>query len=128
MKANCPVCKRSVELAGGGSRLVSHGPGNPGFFCSGSGQQVVVSRRKPCNDWCGYIASLRNKLTGDWNVIVNAKEHGIDDADGKYAVVCNAHGTIINVASLPKARPFMKDPQFCEACEALAGRKEVVPA
>lgn len=79
----------------------------------------MQSRRKPCNNWAGYIASRRNALTGDFTVIVNAAEHGIDSSGGKYAVICNAHGTILNVPSIPKARPFMKDPQFCEECEQL---------
>lgn len=90
--------------------------GDPAQYQAGA---AVTSIRKPCNDWAGYVASLRNRITGDYTVIVRAKEHGIDDAGGKYAVICNRHGSILNVSSIPKARPFMKEPEFCEDCESL---------
>lgn len=75
-----------------------------------------MSKRKPYNEDAGYIASLRSGHNKGWVVIYNAKEQGLDDADGKYAVVCQTHKTIVNTTSLPKAREIMKCPDFCEKC------------
>ena len=80
--------------------------------------------RKPYNTRAGYIASRRNAVNRGWVVIYNAKEAGIDDAGGKYAVVCEEHGTILNTSSVPKARPLLKYPEFCEDCRRDAGDEE----
>jgi hypothetical protein len=77
-----------------------------------------MSKRKPYNIDAGYIASLRSGINKGYVVIYNAKEHGLDDTDGKYAVVCKTHGTIVNTTSLPKARAIMKAVDFCEACNS----------
>lgn len=77
---------------------------------------IEKSKRKPYNDREGYIASLRSGKNKGWVVIYNAKEAGLDDSDGKYAVVCETHSTIVNTTSLPKARQAMKYPDFCEGC------------
>jgi hypothetical protein len=83
-----------------------------------------MSNRKPYNDCVGYIASRRNDVNRGWVVIYNAKEAGIDDAGGKYAVVCEEHGTILNTTSIPKARPLLKYPEFCTDCRRDAGDEE----
>lgn len=76
-----------------------------------------MSRRKPFNEKAGYIASLRSGKDKGWIVIYDAKEAGLSDADGKYAVSCETHNVIINTTSLPKARVPMKNPSlFCEEC------------
>jgi len=49
-----------------------------------------------------------------------ATQQGIDVAPDKYAVVCDAHATIVGVSSIPKARQFMKCPEFCEECMEIA--------
>lgn len=77
----------------------------------------MVSVRKPYNTKEGYIASLRSGINKGWVVIYDAKKHGIDDTDGKYAVVCETHNTIVNTTSMPKARKIMKNPDFCEQCQ-----------
>ena len=74
------------------------------------------SKRKPHSHLAGYIAERRNPLSGDWNVIYYAAEADIDDTDGRYACVCEAHGTIVNCTSLPQARSAMKASDFCEEC------------
>jgi hypothetical protein len=77
--------------------------------------------RKPHNDWSGYICELRNKLTGDHNVVVKAADAGLCTHGGKYATICNKHGTIVNSTNLPGARASMKDAtNFCDGCRELA--------
>ena len=78
------------------------------------------SKRKPHSHLAGYIAECRNSYSGDWNVIYDAKEQGIDDADGRYACVCEAHGTIVNCTNLPQARAAIKACDWCEECMAEA--------
>lgn len=75
-----------------------------------------MSKRKPFNDCAGYIASRHNDINGGWVVIYIAAEQGIDVAPDKYAVVCETHATICGASSIPKARPFLKIPEFCEEC------------
>ena len=58
----------------------------------------------------GFIAGSKRAT------IYIAKMQGIDDTDGKYAVVCNKHNSIVNVKSLKKARSSMKAVDFCEGC------------
>ena len=76
-----------------------------------------MSIRKPYNKDLGYIASLRSGVSKGWVVIYNASEQGLDNSDGKYAIVCQTHNTIANSTSLPKARLIMKSVDFCEECQ-----------
>lgn len=76
-----------------------------------------MSTRKPYNEHAGYIASRRNEINRGWVVIYIAKEQGLDESAGKYAVVCESHNTILQTTSLPKARPLLKYPEFCEDCK-----------
>lgn len=78
-----------------------------------------MSIRKPYNDCSGYIASLRSGANKGWVVIYEAKEQGIDDSGGRYAIVCETHNTIANATSLPKARAIMKSVDFCEECQGI---------
>jgi len=76
----------------------------------------MVSKPKPYNDRAGYIASRHNIINGGWVVIYVAAEQGIDVGDNKYVAVCELHGTQCGTTSIPKARPFLKIPEFCERC------------
>lgn len=68
----------------------------------------------------GYIAERKNPfITSEKVVIYYADKQGIDVGENKYAVVCNAHGTIIGTTNIPKARSLMKYPEFCEECMEL---------
>lgn len=69
-----------------------------------------MSNRKPYNDRAGYVASRHNLINNGWVVIYRAKEAQLDEDGGKYVVSCELHGTV------PKARPFLKIPEFCEDC------------
>jgi hypothetical protein len=77
---------------------------------------MKMSNRKPYNDKAGYIASRKNDINQGWVVLYIAAEQGLDVTDGKYAIVCETHSTILNTSSIPKARPFLKYPEFCELC------------
>lgn len=76
-----------------------------------------MSKRKPHNDHAGYVAMLRNPLSGGHVTIYEAAAAQID-VDGRYAVVCDVHGTICGQTSLRAARGLLKFPEFCEACTA----------
>lgn len=79
--------------------------------------QAVESKRKPYNNKAGYIASLRSGLNRGWVVIYEAEAQGFD-VDGRYAIVCETHCTLIGATSMKQARAVMKDPgYFCEECE-----------
>lgn len=78
--------------------------------------EQIMSKRKPHNNECGYIAEKIYKPSGSHIVIYRAAEQGIDVAPDKYAVVCSAHSTIVGNSSIPKARIDMSYPEFCEDC------------
>ncbi len=78
--------------------------------------------RKKHSREAGYIAERMNPhVPGKKVVIYRAAEQGLDDKDGKYAVVCDAHRTVDNVGNIPHARCLMKAPEtFCLECRALS--------
>jgi hypothetical protein len=80
--------------------------------------------RKIHSSECGYIAERMNPhIPGKKVVIYRAEEQEIDVGGDKYAVVCDAHGTIGNANSVRDARFIMKNPgEFCVDCRALAGQ------
>ena len=75
-----------------------------------------MSKRKPHNNECGYIAEKIFKPSGSHIVIYVATKQAIDVVPDKYAVVCSLHGTMVGMSSVSKARSFMKHPEFCERC------------
>jgi hypothetical protein len=75
--------------------------------------------RKIHNIECGYIAERKNPFTDGKVVIYVAAQQGIDVAPDRYIVVCDTHATIVGTSSIPKARKFMKYPEFCEECMKL---------
>ncbi len=79
-----------------------------------------MSNRKVHNDEEGYIGERMNPFIRQKVVIYYAEHQGIDAGGQKYAVVCDAHGTIVGESSLPKARISMKNPDnFCDSCRKL---------
>lgn len=90
--------------------------------------------RKPHRDFAGYVAELRNPLSGGHNVIIDcrkAEEQGapwVDDykaEGGRWMILCNEHGALVYTTSLPAARSSMKDAtNFCDDCRAIAATKE----
>ena len=79
-----------------------------------------MGNRKKHAGEAGYIAERMNPvLNGTKVVIYVAAEQGID-VDEKYVVVCDAHGTICEASSVPKARELMKSPtEFCHDCRCI---------
>ncbi len=69
----------------------------------------------PYKDLAGYVASRQNEINGGWIVIYRARIQQMDVGE-KYAVSCETHNTLVGVASIPKARPLLKVPDFCEKC------------
>jgi hypothetical protein len=76
--------------------------------------------RKIHSNEAGYVAERKNPFAAGKVTIYVATQQGIDVAPDKYAVVCDAHATIVGVSSIPKARQFMKCPEFCEECMEIA--------
>ncbi len=76
----------------------------------------VIRSRKPHSGDAGYIAERIFRPNGSHIVIYLAEEQEID-VDGKYAVVCSKHATIVGASSLRDARVVMRAPDnFCDAC------------
>lgn len=75
-----------------------------------------IGNRKPFNNCSGYIASRHNLINNGWVVIYLAKDQGLDKSCGKYAVSCELHNTLVYMPSIPKSRPLLKYPDFCEEC------------
>jgi hypothetical protein len=90
-----------------------------------------MSKRKPHNDFSGYVAELRNKYSGGHTVISDCKRaadegtplvENYTEEGGRYQVLCNEHGYLIYSTNLPMAREMMKDPTiFCMVCRCIAG-------
>jgi len=74
--------------------------------------------RKQHNTEPGYIAERMNPfVAGSKVVIYIADEQGLDVGDCKYAVVCDAHSTLVGTTNIPRARASMKNPaEFCQGC------------
>jgi hypothetical protein len=66
----------------------------------------------------GWIAERKNPyVKGSKVVTYLAMEQGIDVGGQRYAVVCNAHGTIMGSRSIKDAKIMMRYPDnFCEGC------------
>ena len=78
-------------------------------------------KRKQHSAEDGYISERMNPFVpGTKVVIYNAREQDLDDVEGTYAVVCDAHGTVSNTWDIYDARELMKAPEnFCDACRIL---------
>lgn len=75
-----------------------------------------MNRKKHSHE-SGYLAERKNPFVPTEKVVIyTAEKQGIDVGSNKYAVVCDAHGTICGTTSIPKARALMKYPEFCEEC------------
>lgn len=92
----------------------------------------MPNARKPHSDFAGYVAELRNKLSGGHNVICDCKRAEFEGnpwvADykmegGRYRVLCDTHSTLVYCTNLPAARSCMKDAtEFCDLCRVIAGQ------
>lgn len=65
----------------------------------------------------GYIAHRANTITRDYNEAFIAADQGIDVGQDKYAVVCNAHATILGCATRKQATEVLAHSTvWCEEC------------
>ena len=80
-------------------------------------------KRKQHSQDLGYIAERMNPyMSGRKVVIYEAAEQGIDVGNDRYAIVCDAHATLMGASSMKDARLLMHYPdEFCEKCRELAG-------
>ena len=78
--------------------------------------------RKRHNLEAGYRAERMNPhAPGHKVTIYDAAAQHLDAGGLRYAVVCDAHGTIVGESSMPGARASMKAPEnFCDECRKLA--------
>ena len=86
----------------------------------------MMKGKKPHSDWAGYVAECRNTISGDYNVLVEADSAGLDAQGGRWAVICNAHSTILNHTNQRILRQFAFGEggrgslNWCDECRALA--------
>lgn len=75
-----------------------------------------MSRCKPHRDDAGYVTERIYRPTGARIVVYEAAAQGVD-VDGRYAVVCSMHHTMVGTTSVPRARAIMLAADFCEECQ-----------
>jgi len=67
----------------------------------------------------GFKDARRNALTGDWTAVYLSAAQGLE-AEDKYAVVCEKHGTLVTVQTLRDAVYIAGDAtEFCDDCREL---------
>lgn len=100
-----------------------HGDGHVYGYCA------AHSKRKPHKDFAGYMSERRNKLTGDYTIILDCKlaaSRGVPlvedykDEGGRYQILCNKHSTIVHTSIRAVAYDCMKDTtNFCDDCREI---------
>ena len=72
----------------------------------------------------GCRAHGTNRETGTKTSALDAAEGGFDTDGGRWVVICDTHGTCINVDSLRDALFCRAHPtNFCDDCRELASNK-----
>lgn len=65
----------------------------------------------------GYVTSRRCRRAGDAYVtIYEAEPAGIDARAGRYALVCERHGSVLSVDTIGLAVDLAGDPEWCDEC------------
>jgi hypothetical protein len=86
----------------------------------------MTKRQKALTEFrnhAGFISARDNAKDKGWNVLYRAEEQGIPSEDGgKYAIVCQAHGSVLQVNDLVGARSALRFPDFCDCCRGDCGR------
>ncbi len=87
------------------------------------------SDMKSHRDDSGFVVERENHLVKDFKVVVYvSSEQGIDVDGNKYAIVCDAHGTLCGTDILRDARSFMCNPDsFCEDCQRINEMSKELP-
>lgn len=69
------------------------------------------------NGLAGCVEQRKSRASGLMVGLYHAEQAGMDPEAGKWATVCEAHGQIVNHASLCLARFHLADPEgWCEVC------------
>jgi hypothetical protein len=72
-------------------------------------------------DYAGIRQYNRSRATGTMVGVYHAEEAGLDPYDGPWAVICEDHGAIINVATLAAAKHHAPAPHgWCDECREAA--------
>ena len=68
--------------------------------------------------WAGYRAHRRSRITGTTVVLVDGKAADVDTGGGRWALVCDDHGTVCAFTHQRDAREWMSDPScWCDECD-----------
>lgn len=60
------------------------------------------------------------ELTGSFVVLYSARAQGLDESDGKYALSCEEHGSLLSIKSVGYGRSFAAiSHEWCEGCRKL---------
>lgn len=87
------------------------------------------SKRKPHNKLAGYVAELKNRMTGVDYVVIYDRGNGFNaDFPHRWIVRCENHAKMESYPSLPVARLAMKWPDFCSDCLAIFNGREAEAA
>lgn len=72
---------------------------------------------KPHVDEAGFVAAKASTLNGQDIVLYDAEVAGFDLRDGRWVVVCHAHGATAHETNQRRARKMMGEPaQWCGGC------------
>lgn len=69
--------------------------------------------------YAGHVATRRNRITHNLVSVYDAEAQQLDTEAGKWAVVCEQHGAIVNTNSKKVALGSMSYPDWCEDCRDL---------
>jgi hypothetical protein len=75
----------------------------------------------------GFVGRATYEPTGARIVVYVAREQGLD-VDGRYAVVCRLHATLVGETSKRRALRMARFPEFCEECMLCAPKSDCVEA
>jgi hypothetical protein len=70
-------------------------------------------------DYAGVRSVAHVRDTGALAVVYDAHAAGLDECGGRYAVVCETHGAIVNVRTLRDASRTAAVLDHCETCETI---------
>lgn len=78
--------------------------------------RAELDRRKRSLAGCRRLAYARS--TGALTAIYDAALQGMDDTWGRWAIVCEDHGSMIESDTLKRAQWVATEPEeWCEACQ-----------
>jgi len=85
-----------------------------------------MAKEYSLNGYLGLVETGKCRQTGTRTSVYNADQAGIDDdAEYKWATVCEDHGTLILHESVSGAIRFRAYPtNWCEECVAIVNEKE----